>query len=693
MVGWARHWNALIGFDHADDDEDNTPEEWFETHVSFADVEPCEVEDVEKEGSVPSVVRDFLNAQTRGEFMHLDLRRRGRFYNVFISDTGEMFGLEKDHALKDYSVLGASKLVFHVESLEDFTDRFAVRAFEQRSAQSVFLVDFEEKEVFFRVVESEVDKFEIMLLGDDQCFRLVVDINERASALDSLLYGVDHSECRGSEQFPGSGLGSWLLRLADQINTQLDMRFCELTDESTFQIAGGAAVSTQCAYSREHSGLSYYMSRFFLLMRPREAGAENDKKNQRKDIVYTNFVIAAFVDWWKDYNTHEDNKKESLMWACSMFPSFRGSQMIKYYSMPSHSKVQLHVPKNKNMPAFFYTDSTLAGEQMERTNEIAAAAVVVHHDDAVRSRKTRLLFSRALQTNKIDVFRLEDVVQFRVDLRLDVQPSMSMEQTMVGTIQTDDEEDAYALQSASAIWERMATDFSKRPDYNVLQLAHYVLYGALFVDEEDIGDEATIARKRDRFWFAYYQSLHTVLQLGLERRAVRLDEQTSVLNQPNSKLHMLQCLCPDLFGRCASSATSSLQTFAQVCRDVSLLMQTVARVYLVSAVHQITVVAQLLRFELRSKINILPGSVLRRGASESAEDFMGLCIAALLNEVSTSSTKRKRLKLHLRFSAPYMPTRVSSTSCMLRDGMYDLTPARKIDTRKASIEYRCELFL
>ncbi len=466
-MNWVSQWNEIIGFKHAVYlDEDMI--KWIKQNIG------------------PTGTVEMFNI-VRDE----DWVKPGVFLVFFISKDNFQFVKSNisQKPIEELKNITGMRIVFQAVSIEDVAIRILGHTLFRDN--TLFLVGFENKKLMFRVHKLQTpNNFEFLMLGEIHCLNLFLDTTSKKSGLESLMFMTSKEHCFGHEQFTeGGGLGSWLLRLVDQLNIALNIDSCTLTDESTFKI-GGEDVYTQCAYSKEHHGLSFYMSRFFLL---------KQFENLEKNIEFTNFVIHAFVEWWQE---HQDTKNIAAI--CKEFPLFSGPEMIRYYKQD----ISLHTPIEKNQPAYFYLKGNppvvLLSTIPERKPE---------DEQIIENRKIRLLFSRAFHAPTHDWFRPQDIYHLLKDLHL----------KDCVLVRRDTFE---CVNDIDKLWKK--TIQQQRPVYNTLQLLWFMKNGSLYNEHNE-------KRHAQNFWRPYYSAVYN--------QFTRI--RTLYPKQTNPEyLHLLQCEVP-----------------------------------------------------------------------------------------------------------------------------------------------------
>lgn len=175
---------------------------------------------------------------------------------------------------------------------------------------------------------------------------------EPYATITNLFYYASQESC--SKLQPAStmskGRGAWMLRLVDEVNRAANMSCCILEDASTFQDDAGNKCAARCIYSANQNGLSYYMSKGYLV------GDIDDAPDEA--VRQTNDTIREYVRWWIRHEALQERRQTRTVACnfktstlCKNFPVLV-SDMIKFYT--HHGKpMQFHIdiPANPFAPA------------------------------------------------------------------------------------------------------------------------------------------------------------------------------------------------------------------------------------------------------------------------------------------------------------------------------------------------------
>ncbi len=337
-------YNNAVGFEQiGDTDLDNQSlEEWTSTHLNDVKMEELDFTDYHDLFNQLNLKNSIILLMVENNFGIISVAR-GFIYDI---SNDNPIPLTMDH-LQTYTILSGLKILFLEMNPETFVQEFdnlyhRTNKLYGREPPMQHLVAFQNFTIFL-ILSRLGNRIKMTLPGNENCLYVRFEMANKndkikfeKTIVSSLFFHVKKSECYGIESYQ-AGIGSWFLNLIDKLNELLQIKYCELTDASSFE-ENGKQISASCAYSRLHNGLTFYMSRGFLV---------NDHEDLIDSINRTNKIITRINDWW---NNTQNRFDESIILSskCQNFISFH-NHMIKFYP----NRVQINIPQNKTNPARF----------------------------------------------------------------------------------------------------------------------------------------------------------------------------------------------------------------------------------------------------------------------------------------------------------------------------------------------------
>lgn len=265
-----------------------------------------------------------------------DKKQSGCYFEVEEQEWYHLFPPEYEPIALNADLLKWVSAPDRVLSIAEFCDemlRLGVRR------TRVFRVQIREDVILIFEGGKSRDKLFISHQAHPGCFSLHVtlDANPKYSELKWLLFDRHCPRVRS--------LGSALLHFTDKLNQCLGLAFCKLENSSYFLEQHNNQefkLNANCAYSQKHHGLTYYMSRGYLVT------SESDLPDKDMAIELTNRQITRWSQFWLQRTEASEAEVRQL---CANLKSEGVEHMVKFYEAPA---ISIYTPINPFAPAFVY---------------------------------------------------------------------------------------------------------------------------------------------------------------------------------------------------------------------------------------------------------------------------------------------------------------------------------------------------
>lgn len=279
--------------------------------------------------------------------------------------------------MRDYRILKGYKIVLLPQSptqLAEYINHGMIHNFKRIT--TTHNVVFEGEPVILKCQFQKEARVKITMVPSE-CLHWTIDAKKAYVEIHSLFFRTTSRACFPSttkkSDSRANGRAAWMLRLIDEVHVDMKIKYSVLDDASTFsEHDSGIRCFARCLYALTHNGLSFYMSKHYLVaamtinsqsvnMSKDDviAAIVNKKMSITASIQQTNKTIREANDFWNAQGPLYPRDKpakctQELSTLCEdkvPFSVYMEPRLVRFYEF--RDQLMLEKPSDPSQPARF----------------------------------------------------------------------------------------------------------------------------------------------------------------------------------------------------------------------------------------------------------------------------------------------------------------------------------------------------